>query len=408
MPRDFRTPVSGSLVDKVDAIKAQLGIAADTPIPLAVEDAAKQLQVVLSNGCGLPERVELCFAALFGEQTAPPAPPTLPPPPPITMTSEAPGPSQMASTTTIKTEEVSAAHCVTSYPALLSYLESLELSSMLGLLDARGGASSLLEWFAEHARSQLSPSSGCDTQPAWVAWMAEVRPRPSEPAERWITLWATDEKAARRALLALQMDRGHLCVRLHREPATSSEGLPTSQMASLLQRWAHERNSYELLLAEDVTEGATEGSTEDGTDTIDAAAVMTADATKPASAEAGVLVAMLRAVSGDVLERLHRQRESAAMSDLSLARVKLDELSAALLRSDPKSTLTVAPGERAGSYTLTQMRYHGHTVEISVPVDKYTKVDDLLRVATMSCTCCAAAPDDDAEDTGAPAGRGLM
>ena len=230
-----------SLVGKVGLIKGQLGIAAETPLPVAVDLAAKQLQLPLDAGLPLPQRAAACYDALFGvEQRAeqPDAPPAPPPPaplkptlPPISMTSE-PSPMAAFRAKAESSSGPSAAHQCSSLSTLRTYLKTLGCAPLLAVLDARGAASfepeQPTEWFGEHARMQLRPSGGCESRPAWVAWVAEAAAAPGAAAPgatavRQVLLWAADAKATRRALLALQLERGGINVELS---VTCAEEVP--------------------------------------------------------------------------------------------------------------------------------------------------------------------------------------
>ena len=104
--------------------------------------------------------------------------------------------------------DVSTAHRVGTEAAwqepLAAALDELETWDRSGarlraLLHAR--PVKLGEWFAEHARMQLAPGSGCTSRPLWLAWMGTAL------GDIFVVLWAADERAARRAVLELRLGR---------------------------------------------------------------------------------------------------------------------------------------------------------------------------------------------------------
>lgn len=371
---------SSSLVDKVNLIRAQLGLSADAPIPHVVTAAAAALEVNM-EGLSMPQQVALCYEALFGVQQPVDVPAAfkIPSPrrdasaSPITMTSS---PAPMAVLRApCNTNGPSKAHCCPSSSALRAFLDELTDGAavahyMLALLDHRGSSSfdacNPSEWYAEHACVQLVEASGCDTKPAWVAWMVDEAPEPGESPVRQVCLWAADGKAARRALLALELQRSGLSVEMRAGPG----GCASAGYAAQVHRWAYERETYDVLPA---IEHTWPGASIEGERPFEIT---------------------LRAATGAALEGLQRERAACADTDLALARRQLEALSKALLEKDPNATMTVGPGERPGSYTLHNLRFKGHNMEFAIDIDRCSDVDDLVKVATTSCLCCASGADN--------------
>ena len=61
------------------------------------------------------------------------------------------------------------------------------------------------EWFADYAHAVLSPHSGCNSEPAWVAWAMHSAAWPAEAGELLVLLSAQDKTAALTLALALAL-----------------------------------------------------------------------------------------------------------------------------------------------------------------------------------------------------------
>ena len=329
-----------SLAAKCDLIKIQLGLPTTTSIPETVDVAAAQLGLTV-NSLALPQQVEACCKALFSA----PAPPMLPDPPSPAAIAivDTPGSftaSAVSATMPCESAGPSAAHHVPSMAMLRQYLLELELTEMASAAEE----SCASEWFAEHARAQLSPDSGCESRPAWVCQTIE----PHGNGARCVTLWAADEKATRRALLALQLQRG--CVDL------VVRGYAGASIPAQLHRWVYEHEGYELTVHE---------------------------------AKNSELRATVRAAR-DESERdaARQQRAESAEEDLAVAWAKVESLSRCLLAEDPLATMEICPSDQPGCYTMSQVTFKGHRMEFSAQINRHSSVDDLVRVATTSCLCC--------------------
>ena len=319
VPR-MSSPTAGlSLAAKADLIKQQLGLPVSTSIPDAVAAAAQMLELHSVESLALAHKVEACCQALFGASILPveagddatvhgasstdlppgddtPAGEAQQPQPPLVLAAE-PSPIAALRTAAKPTAAVSSAHHVVSAEALHAYLATLGLDRMLAELgsDQPSGAmgerredeqttierdeqSAEARWYAEHARAQLSPTSGCESRPAWVARVAvdavaesssalgggeddlpvvgDEEETSTHAATRGrrvsVSLWASDAKAARRALLALQLERTGLSVHVHAYacvPAGASGsggGSGGVGYAAQVRRWAYEHDTYEL------------------------------------------------------------------------------------------------------------------------------------------------------------------
>ena len=87
----------------------------------------------------------------------------------------------------------------------------------------------------------------------------------------------------------------------------------------------------------------------------------------------------------------------------------LQELSRRLLARDLTARLVMSPDEPSGRLVISevgkplglqggrlksqrafdwQVHFNGHVLSWDGVVDHYSKVDDLLRIATMACGCC--------------------
>ena len=72
---------------------------------------------------------------------------------------------------------------------LRALLTARDLSRHVALLDERGFVHG--EWFADYALAVLSPSSGCSSEPSWVAWVAWQPAQPEAAATPTLTLTLT-------------------------------------------------------------------------------------------------------------------------------------------------------------------------------------------------------------------------
>ena len=394
------TPAAGlPLVAKSDLIKAQLGIPAATSIPDTVAQAAELLELVSLEG-SLAQKVEACCHALFGE----PSPeatvaspnisdgsqplalqqPVAAEPAPIVLAAE---PSAIAAFRT-KPASISSAHVVVSHSTLRGYMQQLELDGMVAELDADCGASgdtdddkkpsagtaadhdkSRAGWYAEHARAQLAPNSGCESKPAWIARVAHAA-RSSASGEptlcRLLSLWSADGKATRRALLALQLVQRGMSVEVR---AFGDSG----DFAAQVQRWAYEQEAFELREALGAS-GSSSSSSSGGS----------------GSGVGPSYAATLHAAQGEELERLRKTRNEAAEADGALAWAKIEDLSKRLLELDPEATMNIAPNpSRPGSFVLNQLKFKGHLMEFAAEIDRHSNLEALEKVATVSCMCCS-------------------
>ncbi|EOD11291.1 hypothetical protein EMIHUDRAFT_226509 [Emiliania huxleyi CCMP1516] len=103
---------------------------------------------------------------------------------------------------------MSKVHVATSSPRLRRFLHERKLDRLSSLLAERGLLQG--EWLAEHAAMQLSESSRCASEPRWVAWRSPCRSDDAADggsSPRIVLLWAEDARAARRAVLALDLRR---------------------------------------------------------------------------------------------------------------------------------------------------------------------------------------------------------
>lgn len=388
-----------SLVDKANLIKEQFGLPMDTPLPATVAAAAAQLHIAI-DGFALQQQVDACCEALFGSASASP--------PPAAAASHGGAsrasievsdtPSSAATHSLLKpaASGPSSAHRVTHRALLRAYLVELALQRMVARLDAAEdasfeGARQGAAWYAEHARAQLSPSSGCESQPAWVAWMSDAtsanlaeslddsggaveipepvgapNPAASTAPRRLVELWAADDRAARRALLELELGRpGDGGTAIDIEVLAHASVRPGAHVGvgaayvSQLRRWAYEHDEYSLHVHR---ETRTE-----------------------------VAASLQAARTAEERQDRSQARAAGAADDEAVALAKLQALSKRLLELDAHATMDVAPcAERPGAYTLERVVFSGHLMEFAAVVDRHSCIDDLMRVATASCTCCGS------------------
>ena len=355
--------------DDIDEMMFFLNKAADAAGMERVGHLLMLIPRLQQDGCiQQAQASQLREIATGGKAAAAPEPATAPPlpsPPPSVVMVDAP--SLVGAAFHAPAVGISSAHHVTERGTLQAYLGSLGLESLVADLE-NGMHTDGPAWYAEHARMQLAAGSGCDSKPAWVARVSDA-PSSSQGllGVREVAFWAADGKAARRGLLALHLEAGGLSV------ALVAWGLPSSDYTAQLERWAYEHEGYELQ-----PQVAQIGST--------------------GAAPGGAFVATLRALDGPELEQLRRKRSTNAEPDLCLARSRLEELSERLLALDPKATMQVAPGEKAGTYILNQLQFRGHLMEFATEIDRHSSVEALVQVATHSCLCCAGGDPTSAED----------
>lgn len=272
--------------------------------------------------------------------------------------------SPIAAMRTEQVAAISAAHTVKHFAVLREFLVEKELDDLVADLDAVSDQDTVPgQWYAEHARSQLNPDSGCESKPAWVARLFSVASGSSDHESvddssclTQLALWASDEKAVRRALLALQLEREGRSVEI------GAWGLPKAAYTAQVQRWAYEHEGYEMVLP-----------------TGSASSISVCG-----------FVATLRAARGRAFDALQRERAANANADIEHAKCVLDQLSSRLLATDPQCMIKVARGTtRPGTWVIEQLRYKGHVMDLVVEVDKHASIDALEKLATTSCLCCA-------------------
>lgn len=284
-------------------------------------------------------------------------------------------------------------------------LRERQLDRLEGILLERGLRPG--EWLAEHAAAQLSRTSGCTSRPQWVAWRApSCGPAdtvgPSEEvscasgaavvaaavpqtadAAGLLVLWAADSRAARRAVLALQL-RDWVPVRVL---------LPHAMMQQL-ERCAREVESGAVdLQLFDGPEAGGGGAPpalphwDVGATLADGSPVPVAVRTPPRDFEAW---GALRELHGGELAALRARRAAAAEEEDAEARRRISEFSRAILALDPDATIDAQPaGRRAGSYALVvHCCIDGHNAGWGGPIDVFSNVADLLRAIRASCSCC--------------------
>ncbi|KAL1527101.1 hypothetical protein AB1Y20_015784 [Prymnesium parvum] len=245
--------------------------------------------------------------------------------------------------------------------ALASFLSSRGVATLHRVLAERKFVSG--EWLAEHAQAQLGPGSGCESTPAWVVWISPSR---EEPEHYVMALWAEDGRAARRALLALKLEHA-MVVHVKALPRT---------MRSQLERWAYDQGDAELV--EDVPGG--ESSSLAVPSALDAQAL-----------EHNECSAVLVRREGEELEKLIQTRRNASAEDEEAAMGRLHEFSRRLLQIDPKAEIDVAPAittAARGKLSVLAVRMNGHVMSWGGEIDRYTNVDELVRLACTSCQCC--------------------
>mmetsp|Transcript_10961 Transcript_10961/g.21301 ORF Transcript_10961/g.21301 Transcript_10961/m.21301 type:complete len:287 (-) Transcript_10961:213-1073(-) len=268
------------------------------------------------------------------------------------------------------------------------------------------------EWFAEHARVQLSCGTHCSSRPAWLAWVRHCTPTdllsahsgdgvhlqssgaaqtaaaPASEADAesadmqpFVVLWARDNSAARRGMLALQFEqvRGAVHVLLERS------------LLPQLERCARAQDDVEVQLREATSQSDGGGAASSESASTDAPSQQGFDAF---TADLGTLRpyecwATLRVLSGAAREELARKRAADGAAEDAIARARLDELSRRLLELDPSSKLHVSPGEKPGQYSLDEVQLAGHKLSWGFVVDRFSDPGQILRLLSMmTCQCC--------------------
>ena len=285
------------------------------------------------------------------------------------------------------TANVSANHRVGTTAAwqapLATVLDELRLHRLRALLEARPVESG--EWFAEHARMQLAPGSGCSSRPLWLAWMGTAL------GEVFVVLWAAEERAARRGVLELGL--GHA--------ACATHVLMPHALHRQLRRCAYESEDLELLqracpseacdAASDAGAGATgQGAAAHAEPWPASWAVLPTPlhpTTGPADACDGLAWATLLVHRGEALARLRERRARAADADEVAAREKQEAVVRQLRTKDPGAEVDVTHDSR-GKYVLNKISFNGHLFECPVIVNRYSDVNDIVKTATYKCLCC--------------------
>lgn len=312
-------------------------------------------------------------------------------------------------------------HLVSEAEALGAFLKERRLARLDRILSERGLRPG--EWLAEHATAQLSAASACTSKPQWVAWCASMADATlscgatahansvagaSTGAARIVILWAEDARAARRAVLELQLRR-----------ACPVHVLAPRAFLEQLERCACEAESgaidwavhpaAEALEPRDASEGpvapgggtgrdpaGSNGSgTGGGTGTPWTAGLLADGSPSPQGVQLPAADfeawGFLFAVHGQALADLRTRRAAAAAADAAVTRQKVSELSGMLLALDPDATVEAEPeGDgRAGRHGLVvQGCVDGHSVCWGGTIDKFATVADVLRAIRASCGCC--------------------
>ena len=269
---------------------------------------------------------------------------------------------------------------------LAAALDELHLPRLRALLEARPVESG--EWFAEHAAAQLDPDSGCTSRPAWLAWMG------SALSAAFVLLWAADERAARRAVLELQLGRS----------AVATHVLLHHTLHRQLRRSAYEAEDVELLsracavkacdaaCASTADEGTNEGADDEGpfaeepwpaswTAALpaplhpDAAPADACDglAGHPARAERRRARAAARAARARCRRRRGRRAQEEGGARGSAA------------RQGPEGR---GRRDARGAGQVHHQQDQRPRLPCPVVVDRHSDVKDIVRTATTRCLCC--------------------
>jgi hypothetical protein len=342
------------------------------------------------------------------------------------------------------------------------------------VLAERGDASG---WFAEYAMAQLAPGANCSSRPAWVAW-TDAAALGNE--ELVVALWSQDARAARRAILALQLHRATSAVhillprafvpqlercanerddtelelhgdtlpqRAQRRAEPPAAPVVAAQLAEREEELAELQAAIEALrtrmraaagqeefeeaarLRDQIRRATEQAAKAEGAraqlalqsahapagpaaaapceavDSAAAGASSTAQSSAAWPAWTEQLPAALRPAThaprpyecwatlavrgGEALQRLQASRQADAASSHDAAMAKLQELSRRLLARDPAARLVMsAEEEPRGRLVISEAHFNGHVLSWDGVVDRYSNVDDLVRIATMACDCC--------------------
>ena len=208
-------------------------------------------------------------------------------------------------------------------------------------------------------------------------------------------LWAADERAARRAVLELQLGRS----------AVATHVLLHHTLHRQLRRSAYEAEDVELLsracavkacdaaCASTADEGTNEGADDEGPFAEEPwPASWTAALPAPLHPD-GAGRRVRRAGVGHPA-RAERRRARATRAararcsdDEAAALKKKEELVDQLRAKDPKAEVDVTHEEQ-GKYTINKIDFNGHVFLCPVVVDRYSDVKDIVRTATTRCLCC--------------------
>jgi len=305
-------------------------------------------------------------------------------------------------------------HTVDNAEVLGAFLREQQLDRLERILSERGLR--LGEWFAEHASAQLSSASACITKPQWAAWCAPAAgisdceagessdgaagPSAGVLAEvggdataaagaRIVVLWAEDARAARRAVVALQLRRA--CPVRVLLPRAFFEQLErcACEAESGSVDFGHLSATDALELSVDGLAGGSSGASGHGAVLLpDGSPVPDGASSAPRGFEAW---GSLFELSGEALVVLRERRVVSAEEDAAETRRKISELSRALLALDPEATIEAEPegDRRAGRHGLmVHGCFDGHNVNWGGPIDKFASVADVVRAVRASCGCC--------------------
>lgn len=269
---------------------------------------------------------------------------------------------------------ISAAHRVgtderwhSSLMALLREQQQTQLAELLAFRPVRLG-----EWFAEHARSQLAPDSGCTSHPLWVAWCASWAALEEGGAADtlFVALWAADARAARRAVDELRLGA----------VGRATHVLLQRGLLPELERRAFEQSDVELQMPSS-HEQAGEGA---------GWSALPVRCLADSSAAPSKLWATLQVRSGSDLEQLQLKRAAAAEKDDAVAQKKQQALADQLKAQDPKAHISISK-EATGQYVINELVFNGHIFDASlcrVCINPFSDVSDIIKTVTYRCQCC--------------------
>jgi hypothetical protein len=311
-------------------------------------------------------------------------------------------------------------HLVGEAEALGAFLRERRLARLERIFSERGLRQG--EWLAEHATAQLSSASACTSKPQWVAWCAAMAGAPSSSdtaasadleasgsAARIVVLWAEDARAARRAVLALQLRRAcPVLVLMQRAFLEHLERCACEAESGAID-WAVHHPAAASPQLRDARSDQDAGGDETGsgrnapesngsgtgTGTPWAAGLLADGSPLPQGIQlpAGDFEAWgsLFEVHDQALAELRARRAADAEADAAATRRKVSELSAMLLALDPDATVEAEPeGEgQAGRHGLVvQGCLDGHPVCWGGTIDRFAVVAEVLRAIRASCGCC--------------------